>query len=268
MKKIILTVAPHPKSGFIEDFNYTPKSVAQDVVNAYQMGAAITHLHVLDEQGHETSDLSVFNETIRLIKQDCDIIIQGSTGGSTELSLYDRSISLNNHQLQMASLNMGSVNFGDQIYQSPYNSILHFAKEMKFRGIVSELEIFDLSMLYVSQELVIAGLCDPNYNLCFGFEHALPARRSILRFIKTEMINTDSFSILYHDMPNLGFLAYSLDQGAIGIRAGLEDSSKDAWGRDVYDNTNLFTSLVGMVKGKGYEVASICEAKDILGIKK
>ena len=268
MQPIILAIAPHPKAGIRYAFDFSPESVARSVIEAARLGASVVHLHMLDEKGNETSDPAVFNETIRLIRESCDIIIQGSTGGSTELALEDRCLTLRNEVLQMASLNMGSVNFGEQVYQNPYPSILYFAREMERKGVIAELEIFDLSMLYVAKDMIIKRLCRPIYNFCFDFPNALPAKPSILKFMLSELNERESVSILQHGMPNLDFLASSLDEGVTGLRVGLEDSVYDAHGKAVYENVLLFSDLAEMVRQKGYQAASVREAKEILHIQK
>lgn len=117
MRKIIVTVAPVCHVGKeipTECKNpLTPEEITEDVVNCYKAGACQVHLHTRDLEGNPTFELDVFSKTIGMIREQApDIIIQGSTGGLSTLSLEQRCVSLNVPEVEIASLNMGSVNFG------------------------------------------------------------------------------------------------------------------------------------------------------------
>ena len=95
--KLLITVAPciPPYMAHqIPQLDLTPKSIADEVVRAHNAGANILHLHVWDVKGTPIK-LDSFIETIRLIREQCDIIIEGSTGGFNDLSPAERSTSLN-----------------------------------------------------------------------------------------------------------------------------------------------------------------------------
>ena len=77
-QQVLISVAP-VKAG---DPHIDPRAIAHDVIESAKLGAAQVHLHIRDAHGVLTPDLSVFQETIRYIRQESDIIIQVSTMGS------------------------------------------------------------------------------------------------------------------------------------------------------------------------------------------
>lgn len=115
MRKIIVTVAPvcHVGKEIPDDVKnpLTPEEIAEDTINCYKAGACEVHLHTRDLQGNPTFELDVFRQTIGLIRKETDMIVQGSTGGLSTLTLAERCVSLDVPEVEVASLNMGSVNF-------------------------------------------------------------------------------------------------------------------------------------------------------------
>ena len=116
-RKIIVAVAPVGRNIDLPSKNpLTPEDVAADVVACARAGAALVHLHVRDSLGEQTGDLGDYTRTLDLIRKSSDIVVQGSTGGLTSLSLEERCVALEEPGTEVASLNMGSVNFGEDVY--------------------------------------------------------------------------------------------------------------------------------------------------------
>ena len=108
MRKIIITVAHvagKPLTGTVNPLS--AEEIARDVIACAKAGASQVHLHVRDLGGNLTDDTAVFSATVRLIRQQSDIIIQGSTGGVSELSLESRCTALKEPLVEVASLNLG-----------------------------------------------------------------------------------------------------------------------------------------------------------------
>jgi 3-keto-5-aminohexanoate cleavage enzyme len=88
-RKIIVAVAPTGKKTEPPSVNpLTPEDVARQVIACEKAGASMVHMHVRDKKGEQTEDLTDFSATLDLIRQSSDIIIQGSTGGLTDLTLW------------------------------------------------------------------------------------------------------------------------------------------------------------------------------------
>ena len=143
-KKIIVAVAPVGREVAPPSINpLTPEDVAQEVIECARVGASMVHLHVRNSQGEQTEDITDFCKTLDLIRGSSDIIIQGSTGGLTTLTLEERCVSVTDPRVEVASLNMGSVNFGEDVYINRVPDIRYWAGRMAENKVVPELEIFE-----------------------------------------------------------------------------------------------------------------------------
>ena len=83
----------------------------------------MVHLHVRDAPGNLTTDMSLLEETLRLIRKDSDIIIEVSTGGVSRLSIQERCVPLYSELVEACSLNVGSTNLGKAVYCNPLDDV-------------------------------------------------------------------------------------------------------------------------------------------------
>jgi 3-keto-5-aminohexanoate cleavage enzyme len=269
-RKIIVAVAPVGKNIASPSVNpLTPKEVAQEITDCTRCGASFVHLHVRDDQGHQTEDLTHFSRTLDLIRQSSDIIIQGSTGGLSELSLEERCVALNDPRVEVASLNMGSVNFGEDVYINRLPDIRYWARRMKETNVVPELEIFEAGMLTTATKLLQEKVLEPpfSFGFCLGFHWALPADPSSLFFLKSSLTKPAPWGVVHENMQDFSFLAAAIGMGAAAVRVGFEDSVYYAPGKAAATNTELVEKIVSLIHQMGLEVATPEEARQLLGLK-
>ena len=272
-KKLVIAVAPvaHMEKkipgGVVNPV--TSQAIAVETLACYQAGASLVHLHVRSESGAQVGDLSVFSKTIDLIRKESDIIIQGSTGGISDLSLDKRSASVEESRVQMASLNMGSTNFSEGVYINTYPDIRYWAKKMQDHQVVPELEVFDLSMIETCLAMEREGVLKQplHFNFSLGFPGALPAKPEHLFQLKQALPPGSSWSLLHEGMTDFSLLATAVGLGASGIRVGYEDGFY-LQPKKIGSNVELVRHAVQLVNSMGYEVASVAEAKEMLGILK
>ncbi|MBQ5879145.1 MAG: 3-keto-5-aminohexanoate cleavage protein [Alistipes sp.] len=275
-RKIVVTVAPvcHVGKPVPEGSKnpLTPEEIAADVVACAEAGASMVHLHVRDLTGEQTFDMTQFSRTLDLIRQKSDIVIQGSTGGLSTLSLEDRSVCLSEPRVEVASLNMGSVNFGESVYINTLPEIRYWAGRMREEKVVPEMEIFDLSMVETCTKLADEGVLDRplSYNFCLGTgtasnlsdtPHNLSCMVSLMEKDGHWGLNNDS-------MKDLHFLGLAIAMGASVVRVGFEDSFYYEEGKTAPTNAFLVKKLVELVRALGCEPATPEEARHILGIDK
>lgn len=270
-RKIIVAVAPVGRSVELPAKNpLTPKEVAAQVVGCAKAGASMVHLHVRDRKGMQTEKLHEFSKTLDLIREKSDIMIQGSTGGLTTLTLEERCVSLNDPRVQVASLNMGSVNFGEDVYINRMSDIRYWAKRMEETRVVPELEVFDVGMMPAVRHLVQEGVLKPpcHFNFCLGFHWALPAVPKSLFFMTSFLKENEEWGVIHDGMNDLSLLATAIGMGARAIRVGFEDSVFYAPGKRAITNPELVEKAVSLLQHLGYEPASPREAREMLGIRK
>jgi len=269
-RKIIVAVAPVGKNIQPPSINpLTPAEVAREVIACTRAGASFVHLHVRDDQGNQTEDLTQFSRTLDLIRESSDIIIQGSTGGLSELSLEARCVALNDPRVEVASLNMGSVNFSEDVYINRLPDIRYWAKRMEEAGVIPELEVFEAGMLTAVTKLLEEKVLKPPFafGFCLGFHYALPADPNSLFFLKASLPATAPWGVVHEGMQNFALLAAAVGMGAAAIRVGFEDSVYYAPGQAADSNVQLVEKIVSLIHQIGYEVATPAEARKLLGLE-
>lgn len=269
-RKIIVAVAPVGKDIEAPSMNpLTPEEVAAEVVECTRAGASFVHLHVRDDRGEQTEDLTPFSRTLDLIRQSSDIIIQGSTGGLSTLSLEERCVALNDPRVEVASLNMGSVNFSEDVYINRLPDIRYWARRMEETGVIPELEIFEAGMLTAAAQLVAEGVLKPpfTYGFPLGFHYALPATAHSLFFLTSSLPVPAPWAVVHEGMQDFSVLAAAVAMGAAAVRVGFEDSVFYAPGKAAATNAVLVEKIVALIHQIGFETATPAEARDLLGLK-
>lgn len=271
MRKIIITVAPVCHVGKeipAECKNpLTPEEIAEDTINCYKAGACEVHLHTRDLRGEQTFELDVFRDTIRRIREHSDMIIQGSTGGLSTLTLAERCVCLDVPEVEVASLNMGSVNFGETVYVNTQPDIRYWARRLDETNTVPEMELFDLSQVETCTRLADEGVLRRplHYNFCVGPGNSsnLAATGRNLAFLTSLTEQGTSWGITHDSMKDFSMLACAIGMGASVVRIGFEDSFYYAPGRRAHTNAELVERLVQLIRLMGCEPATPAEAREM-----
>jgi 3-keto-5-aminohexanoate cleavage enzyme len=267
----MVAVAPVGRSVEPPSLNpLTPEEVAAQVVDCARAGASMVHLHVRDREGQQTEKLDVFTKTLDLIREKSDIIIQGSTGGLSTLTLEQRCVALNDPRVEVASLNMGSVNFGEGVYINRLPDIRYWAGRMAETKVVPELEVFEVGMVPAVRHLIQEGAlkAPAHFNFCLGFHWALPADPRSLFFLTSLLEEKERWGIIHDSMRDLSLLATAIGMGARVVRVGFEDSVFYAPGKAARKNPELVEKAVSLVQQMGLEIATPRETREMLGIEK
>lgn len=247
---------------------YRPEEVAKEVIECANRGTGMVHLHVRNEKGEQTADLSHFSKTIDLIRKESEIIIQGSTGGVAELSLEERCVSLNDPRVEVASLNMGSANLGEGVYINTLPDIRYWAKRMMDARVVPEMEIFDLSMIDSVAKIGKEELAKEPFafNFCMGFENAIQADPDHLNALKRAIPGGSHWGLIHENMSDLSLLAAAAGMGASSLRYGFEDSFVYGEGKLARTNMDILERLIRLLELMDIEPMAPSEARELLGI--
>jgi 3-keto-5-aminohexanoate cleavage enzyme len=246
----------------------TSREVAEEALRCAEAGAALVHLHVRDNQGNQTGDLDVFGETVDRIRGASDIIIQGSTGGLSTLTLEERCVCLREPRVEMASLNLGSVNFGETVYINTLPDIRYWARRMKETHTHPELEIFNPSMIETALELLESGDLEPplRFGFALGFHSSLQADPRHLPYLVGMIPEGSPWGVVHEGMESFTFVASALGLGADLLRVGYEDGGYFGNRRPAATNAVLVEALVDLVRRGGREIATPEEARRMLSI--
>lgn len=272
-RRVIIAVAPvkHPGSDMPAGCR-NPQSaddVAQEVIACTRAGAAMVHLHVRDAYGRQTAEMDVFARTLDLIRAESDIIIQGSTGGLSSLSLEERCVSLNDPRVEVASLNMGSCNFGDDVYINTLPDIRYWAKRMQETETTPELEVFDLSMIGTCNRIADDGLVSRpmHFNICLGFESAIQATPENLYVMQAALPDRSTWGVTHNGMKDFRILSAALGLGASAVRVGFEDSFYYGPETTAANNVELVSKVRALVEAVGLEPMTPKEARRALDLR-
>ncbi len=274
--KVLVTVAPVCHVGKTVPAGshnpLSPEDITRDVLACAKAGASQVHLHTRDLQGNPTFDLTVFQQTCDMIRRESDIIIQSSTGGLSSLSLEERCVCLNVPSVQVASLNMGSVNFAETVYVNTLPEIRYWAERIDKAQAVPEMELFDLSHVETCTRLADEGVLrrPMHYNFCLGpgASSNLSANTKVLECLLALSEEGSTWGLNHDSMPDLNFLITAVKMGANAIRVGFEDSFYYAPGKNAATNAELVGRLVELLHRNNFEVANVEEAKAMLGVRK
>ena len=147
MEKLIITAAicgAEVTKAQNEAVPYTVEEMVREAKSAYEAGAAILHIHVREDDGTPTQNRDRFKVVMDAIRKELpDVIMIPSTGGATGMSPEER---LQPTELfpEMATLDCGTCNFGDEIFDNTMPTLRAFGKRMIENGIKPEYECFEL----------------------------------------------------------------------------------------------------------------------------
>ncbi|HEY4730413.1 MAG TPA: 3-keto-5-aminohexanoate cleavage protein, partial [Myxococcales bacterium] len=123
----------------------TADELAEEAVRCEEAGASVIHLHVRREDGTPTQDRGLFQKALDAIRRRTDVIVQTSTGGAVGMTADERAQPLEcAPPPEMATLNAGSLNFGDDVFLNPFPLVREFARRMREKGVAYELECYDV----------------------------------------------------------------------------------------------------------------------------
>ncbi len=264
MRKVSISLAPFDYANIKQ--MPSPEDFANDVFECYQAGASVAHFHVVDQEARPTSDTTWFQQSIGAIREKCDIIIQGSTGG-VGVSWEARSAALDVPGVEMASLNMGSCNIGNLAYINTPEEIRQWAKQMKQNRIIPDMAIFEPGMFSMLKQLQHENLIDPPYviGLPMGFPNAVPAAPENLVHMVNQLPENAVWSIISHHASDYQMLAAAIACGG-NIRVGFEDSAHLTSTRQANSNAELVAQARDLIHLLGQEAATADETRKMYGI--
>ena len=164
----------------------TPQEVADEAARCREAGAAVIHLHVRNADGSNTQSSARFAEVIEAIRKKCDCIIQPTTGGAVGMSIDERSGPLA-CKPEMATLNCGTINFGDDVFVNSRPEIRQLAAKLRAAGAMPELECYEVG--HVEEALALAAegvIVKPlHFQFVLGVKGAIPAREDVVHYLRS-----------------------------------------------------------------------------------
>ena len=251
---------------------YTVEEIVREAKSAVDAGAAIVHLHVRYDDGTPTQSRDRFQECEEAILKECpNVILIPSTGGAVGMTPDERLQSTDTTPLpEMATLDCGTCNFGDEIFDNTLPTMRAFGKRMMERGIKPEYECFEMGHLDTIIRMARKGEApgDPmQFNFVLGVPGCTPATVENLCWLVKNIPAGSTWTAT-----GIGRHAFTLAAPAIvmggNVRVGFEDNLYLERGVLAKSNGELVDKVVRMAKLLGREVANSDEAREILNLRK
>lgn len=273
MDKCIITVAPTgawPKKKDNPNVPLTPQEIADSVYECYQAGAAVAHLHMRDEKGDGSMDTGLFEETVRLVREKCDIVLNLTTSGDLNATDETRQAHLKSIRPEMASYDCGSMNWMHSgLFLNPPSFLEELGKTMKENGVRPEVEVFDASFVYNAMHYVKKGILDnpPYFQFVLGAAGGTMATVENLVYLRSIIPDGAPWSAFGIGRGHMPILLTAIAMGG-HVRVGMEDNVLYAKGQLAESNAQFVKRAVRLVKEAGRTPATPDDAREILNLKR
>jgi len=244
----------------------TPEEIGVAAAECVAAGAAIVHLHGRRADGTPTQDAAVYREIIAAVRARCDAIIQVSTGGAVGMSAQERLAPVTLRP-EMATLSMGSVNFGRDVFVNAPDDIEAFARAIAQSGAKAELEIFDAGMIATANRWLARGLLasPPHFDFVLGVPGAMPGTPEALMYLKSQLPAGATWTVAGIGSAQLTLGTMAIAMGG-HVRVGFEDNVYFRRGELARSNAQLVARIAAIGRLLERPPATPTEARALLGL--
>ncbi|MGR3512238.1 MAG: 3-keto-5-aminohexanoate cleavage protein [Paracoccaceae bacterium] len=274
----------------------TPEEIIAESLAAAEAGASILHLHARHLDGRPDQSPEGFAAFLPRIKQSSDAVINITTGGSPYMSVEERAAPAATFQPELASLNMGSMNFGlypmlkrfktfkhdwerehlegskDLVFRNSFQDIEYVLKTCYGNGTRFEFECYDTSHLYNLAHFADRGLVKAPFFVqsVFGLLGGIGSHPEDIMHMKrtADRLFGDDYlwSVLGAGANQFRIATQAATLGG-NVRVGLEDSLWAKPGQLAPSNATQVRTVKTIIEGLGLDVATPDEARALLGLK-
>jgi uncharacterized protein (DUF849 family) len=275
----------------------TPEEIADAAIGAAQAGASIVHLHARElADGRPTQDPDIFRRFLPTIKSACDVVINITTGGAPTMLVEERLQPALKLQPEVASLNMGSMNFGlyemiprykewkqdwelpylknsdERIFKNTFRDIAYILESCSGNNTRFEVECYDIGHLYTAAHFLDRGLLKAPLFIqsVFGIRGGIgPHPEDVMHMKRTcDRLFGDEYqwSVLGGGRNQMYIATQAVILGG-NARVGLEDSLWIGKGRFAQSNAEQVAKIRRIIEELGLDVANPSETRAILKLK-
>jgi uncharacterized protein (DUF849 family) len=281
----------------------TPKEIANEAIMCAEAGAAVVHIHVRNPKtGEPSSNIELFEEILTTIKARSDVVICPTTGGNASMTLEERLMILPKFKPEMATFNMGSMNYAahfivesfdrrskafkyewerpylestkDAVFKNTFRDLDYIVKLMDENEVKPECEIYDLGMIYNTAYLVERKILKRPLQIQFvlGVLGGARAELGVLQYMKSvadEQFGKNEYTwstigVGYPQEFYLGTLSILMGGN---IRVGMEDNLRIDRNKYAKSNAEIVEKAAKIIRLLDREIATPDDARRILGLK-
>ena len=299
-RKVIITCAPTGAIHTPSMSKYLPvtaEEILESSLAAAEAGAAVLHLHARNpEDGRPSQDPALFMDFLPQIQKETDAVINITTGGAPQMTVEERMRPAATFKPELASLNMGTINFGlfpmlnryeedlrydwekthlsnkEIIFKNTFKDIETLMKMGEKNGTKFEFECYDIGHLYNLKHFVDAGLVKPPFFIqsVFGIFGGIGPHPEDLAHMKrtADRLFGDDYrwSILGTGAHQMKLAGIGAAMGA-NVRVGLEDSLWIGPGELAKSSAEQVRKVREILEGLSLDIATPAEAREILNLK-
>ena len=244
----------------------TPEEIGLAAEECFQAGASIVHVHARNPDGTPTQDKETYRQIMTAVRARCDVIVQVSTGGAVGMTPQERLAPVTLAP-EMATLSMGSVNFGGDVFMNHPADMVVFLQAMQEHGVKPELEIFDSGMLTTAHRWLKKGLLTSplHFDFVLGIPGGMAGTPEALMYLKAQLPEGASWTVA-------GIGAAQLPLGTLAIvlgghvRVGFEDNVYYRKGELASSNAQLVARIARISRELDRPLATPDEARALLRI--
>jgi len=275
----------------------TAAEIAEGAIGAAEAGAAIVHLHARDpKDGRPDQSPDLYRPFLQVIKQRTDCVINITTGGAATMTIDERLRPVAEFKPEVASLNMGSMNFGlypmlarfndlkhpwerdylegsrDRVFKNTFADIEAILTRCAANGTRFEVECYDIGHLYTLAHFADRGVIKPPFFVqsVFGILGGIgPHPEDVMMMKRTaDRLFGDKYrwSVLGAGRHQLAIAAQAAAMGG-NVRVGLEDSLWLGAGKFATSNAEQVRQVRQILEGLGLAIATPDDAREMLGLK-
>ena len=270
--KVILTVAPTGAWPTKEDTPYVPlqpEEIAAEVYECWKVGASVAHIHVRDDEGKASMSFEKFEQTVRLIRKRCDIVLNLTTSGGLGLTDEIRMKPFIELKPEIASYDCGSMNWlHTSVFENSPAFLEKLGVAMEENNVKPEIEVFDAGMVYNAIYYMKKGILKSplHFQFVLGAAGGMDATVENLIFLKSLIPEDSTWGALGIGKGHLPILYTTLALGG-HVRVGMEDNIFYSQGVLAKSNVEFVERAKRLAKEMGKEIATPDETRKILNLK-
>jgi 3-keto-5-aminohexanoate cleavage enzyme len=244
----------------------TAAEIADEAARCRDAGVSVIHLHVRHPDGTPTQSRDRFAEAIAAIREKTDVIVQTSTGGAVGMSGEERAQPLF-CKPEMATLNCGTINFGDEVFENARPLIRDLARRIRDAGSVPELECYEVGHVDEALTLLAQGhISEPlHFQFVLGVPGGIGAREDVLRFLISQIPASATWGVAAVGRYQRPMTELAMRLGG-HARVGIEDNIYLEKGVLSEGSAPLVARAAAYARSLGREVVDPARARQLLGI--
>jgi len=271
MEKLILTVATTGAMTTKENTPYLatqPQEIAEEVLMAYEAGAAIAHIHVRTEDDKATMAVDRFEKTVALVREKCpNIILNMTSSGGLGFSDDERILPHTILKPDMGTFDAGSMNFYKGVFLNPPLFLEKLGAAYIEHGIKPEVEVFDAGMVWNAKRLLKDGFLKApiHFQCCMHVHGGMEGTARNLSFLVDSLPEGSTWSAFGCGPTADLIMAMAITMGG-HVRVGMEDNVYISKGVLAKHNVEFIEKAKRVAAEFNRPIATPAEARQILGL--